>query len=743
MNQRLRRLRETFETVPAGWWAVLLALPALVPLARVEFFASHDGLLHAHRLTALSRAVRAGVLYPRWFPEFAFGYGHPVLNFYGPLSYYWGLPFTLLGADPALALKLVFASGLLASALGMYRFARLHLDRGAALVAAAVYAYLPYHLADLYVRGAVAEFLAFAWLPWVLWAFHRLTTEADRLPLARIALATLLLAALVLTHSLSAFLFAPVLAIYVLILLLRRRDRRLLGRVALALALALTLTAFHWLPILAESRYVGLGHGASQGYRDHLLPLTDLLSPDLAYPYPTEAGGPPTFPLGLVQIAIAAAAVETLLFRPGQRRWPTVFFLALALLSAFMLTTTSLPVWKLLEPVLAFLQYPWRFQLLTALATAFLAGALLARITHHASRITHHVLRFTLYAALLASSLWHLPVTPVTPDLSVEAMWQRDREFGQVGATWTGEYLPIWVEEQRWAISRSALEPAPTDTALPAGQVALRRVGYNRYDLSVNAPEGTDLALHQFHYPGWQAVGQIGNVPHDSRPAGVLGLAAFDLTAGRGPVTVCLGLTPWQRWGSLVSLVTALALAVALVARYQLARTRDPLWLAACYALLAALLSAHLALPNGYTYEVTAVNANLEDTAELLGFTTGAGPHHPGDVLDVTLYWRALRAPALDYKAFVHLTDAALTRQPAQHDGDPGGGYTPTTRWLAGELVPDSHPLALPAGLAPGRYRLWAGLYEPEPLRNLAILSTDTAASDGRVLLGEIEVVAP
>jgi hypothetical protein len=84
-----------------------------------------------------------------------------------------------------------------------------------------------------------------------------------------------------------------------------------------------------------------------------------------------------------------------------------------------------------------------------------------------------------------------------------------------------------------------------------------------------------------------------------------------------------------------------------------------------------------------------------------------------------------------------------MTHQPAQHDGDPGGGFTPTTRWEPGELVPDLHPVQLPADLPPGRYRLWAGMYEYEPVRNLTIVAADRPVSDNRILLGEIEVLSP
>ena len=62
------------------------------------------------------------------------------------------------------------------------------------------------------------------------------------------------------------------------------------------------------------------------------------------------------------------------------------------------------------------------------------------------------------------------------------------------------------------------------------------------------------------------------------------------------------------------------------------------------------------------------------------------------------------------------------------------------TRWLPGELVPDTHHLTLPQDLAPGRYRLWAGMYEHETVRNLAIVSSETPSADGRVLLaGDID----
>jgi hypothetical protein len=270
--------------------------------------------------------------------------------------------------------------------------------------------------------------------------------------------------------------------------------------------------------------------------------------------------------------------------------------------------------------------------------------------------------------------------------------------------------------------------------------------GHTRYRLDLDAPAGAAVALHQFYYPGWQAEWQGEAIP--ARPAGELGLASFDLPPGSGALTLRLAPTVAQGWGTAVSLVTALVLAVALVARLQAGgpRRTGAILIASLGGslLLAAVLLASLLLPNGYVRDVEPVGAELEGGVELLAFRLGgaqAGVYHPGDSVEVTLFWRPLDELMQDYKVSVQLTDVAVMHQPAQHDGDPGRGYTPTTRWLPGEVVPDPHDLSLPADLAPGRYRLWAAMYEYPAVRNLAIVASPVDHDGERVLLAEIEVV--
>jgi hypothetical protein len=104
------------------------------------------------------------------------------------------------------------------------------------------------------------------------------------------------------------------------------------------------------------------------------------------------------------------------------------------------------------------------------------------------------------------------------------------------------------------------------------------------------------------------------------------------------------------------------------------------------------------------------------------GATLGAGAvvldgyRHPGKVqaggvLPLALFWRATRPLPLDYTVYVHLVDAAGNKV-AQRDVPPLEGRRPTSAWQPGDLVRDDQDLFVPETVAPGTYRLLAGMYD-------------------------------
>ena len=249
----------------SGWvWSLLLTLPALAPLLRAGFFVSDDGLFHVYRIAALAEAWQQGVLYPRLFPQFGFGYGQAVLNFYAPLSYAPGALLASLGLTPAAAAEWTIALGFILAAWAAYGAGNYLWGKTGGVLAAVIYTYFPYHLADAYQRGALPEHLAFIFLPLIVWA--TIAAFRDKQPIAAYLWASLAWTGLVYTHNLTVLLMGAAWLALVLILALTSQSWRRFWGLVLSGALAVGLSAWVWLPFLAESGYVGIGLGPSAGY---------------------------------------------------------------------------------------------------------------------------------------------------------------------------------------------------------------------------------------------------------------------------------------------------------------------------------------------------------------------------------------------------------------------------------------------------------------------------------------------
>lgn len=132
-----------------------------------------------------------------------------------------------------------------------------------------------------------------------------------------------------------------------------------------------------------------------------------------------------------------------------------------------------------------------------------------------------------------------------------------------------------------------------------------------------------------------------------------------------------------------------------------------------------------------------------QDIIELAAYAYYRGD----DVLDLTLYWRALAPAAVNYTVFVHLqtydaTSAADTPTlVSQHDGRPCAASYPTSRWRPGEIIVDQHRLMLPTTQPSPTYVLYVGLYDLDTQQRLPILSASppVTVSDHRACIATIE----
>lgn len=120
------------------------------------------------------------------------------------------------------------------------------------------------------------------------------------------------------------------------------------------------------------------------------------------------------------------------------------------------------------------------------------------------------------------------------------------------------------------------------------------------------------------------------------------------------------------------------------------------------------------------------VYVRFGDFAALIGYNLPSAGSTTAQPLMLTLRWQALEGISpTNYLVFTHLMSAD-GRLIAQHDGAPVNGTSPTTGWVTGEIIIDSHLIefAPDARDYTGTATIAVGLYDPATGR----VQTDTGS---------------
>ncbi|GAB4536809.1 MAG: hypothetical protein Kow0063_22780 [Anaerolineae bacterium] len=91
--------------------------------------------------------------------------------------------------------------------------------------------------------------------------------------------------------------------------------------------------------------------------------------------------------------------------------------------------------------------------------------------------------------------------------------------------------------------------------------------------------------------------------------------------------------------------------------------------------------------------------------------------------LKLSLYWQAERILDRNWTVFIRVLDNTGGIV-AEHNSQPRTGRYPTSVWDPGEVVDDSHWLALPSGLPQGDYQVMLGLFSMENGESLPVLDS-------------------
>ncbi|HXF68938.1 MAG TPA: 6-pyruvoyl-tetrahydropterin synthase-related protein [Thermoflexus sp.] len=751
-----------------GFWFMLLWLMFIgEPMIRPGLPPTEDGVLHAYRVVEMHRLWQAGIFYPRWAPDLAFGLGVPLFHFLGPLFPWLGAVGMSVGLPLELSLKVALAGLLFLGSGGVYGLARLWgLSEWGALIAGLAFAAAPFRVRELYWQGDFPQYLALSLLPWALWALHRALRDPQW---HRRFVAAVLIALLPLSHNISAMLSAPLLLGYGLFVWWAERWpwRRVLVGLQI-LIVALGLVAFFVFPALLDRPLVHLDRllRGEYDFRKHFVDIGTLFAPlplfddRLGNRQLRLTMGPHQVLLALP--AIAWGLIGSLKPKPGMGDRPRI--LAVGCIGALigmigMMLPISQAVWERI-PLLAYGEFPWRWLGPVALPLAMLIGLstdLMAR------RLRGYWMLIAAIVLVLGDlGLLYNGGTPIhLGRASLADLHAYERRHRYPGLISVGELFPKWVTVEiegspLEAAYQRGEEPVRLDLeSLPPGATArVIERGLMRQRYTVELPVSTSLRFYTFAFPGW-------TVWVDGRPVSTwaearTGWLRAEVPAGAHEVQLRFDPPLGWRLLELLSLGLALAGGGRAISAWHRARSANPRmvsidirqrltswrrWGMAEHAMLWLGVIALIGRGPYRLWEFTRVpldqplgaaayiREDYEGRIRLVGYRLDPPAAPPGGQVRLTLWWRPLRSMETQYSVYVHVFPFGGEPHLAFQSDHMHPADVPTNAWDVERVYRDDHILRIPRGITPGLYRIRVGLYERlNPGRRLII---DRSGEDG------------
>jgi uncharacterized membrane protein len=519
---------------------LLVILLSVVPVWAFLFPAApwgHNGDYHPFRVLAAADAFRAGIFPPRWCPSLGGGLGYSIFNYYGWASYAVGAILHLAGLGAIASANAVFVLSGILLGIGAYSLGREMAGRRGGWVCFALYAFAPYQMVNLYVRGNLPEYAAGALAPWALLGAVRTVRGRGAAGPALVAVA---LGLMIFTHNISAMVFFP------LILGLGAAwarsaagswaaARPVLKRLGAAGTMAVLLSAHFWIPVGTGTGLVQLDWvtGSYYDYSVHFLYAHQLLARTWSFGF-SRAGIPDSmsFQLGPGQVLVIVLGL--LLGARGRVRRPlrrAVWLpLGTALFVCFLMTYYSTPFWMVFPP-LGLLQFPWRLllpaNLLLAVAGSLLVAWYLPSMHwFDFRRAPRRVRRCAPWVYALASAACSLPycVPKEWMELTDNALRaQMTDEY--ITTACVDEYRPRWVK-----MPQVQNVTSETLRGLRGGAATLSADTTPNHLVANVAATSTTVLFPAFYYPGWTV--RVDGRPAKAEPAPGSGMVMARIPAG-------------------------------------------------------------------------------------------------------------------------------------------------------------------------------------------------------------------
>src|SRR3990167_1363013 len=178
--------------------------------------AAFDSNFHITNIAQFSKIIGKGEFPVIWMNSFA-NYGIPMGIFTHQLTNYLGGAIVFLTQDPVTSYNVLVFIAIFLSNIFLYLFLRLYFSPIASFLGIFIFSFTPYHIFNIYVRGAMPEVFSGIFLPLILIALFLLIIRKKTYAFF---LLSLFIVGLTLTHPMMLVVFSSLFVPYLIYLLI-------------------------------------------------------------------------------------------------------------------------------------------------------------------------------------------------------------------------------------------------------------------------------------------------------------------------------------------------------------------------------------------------------------------------------------------------------------------------------------------------------------------------------------------
>lgn len=444
-----------------------------------------------------------GDIYPSWSLFRNMGYGGMELRLYPPISHYTLALFYFFSNNWHVATWLALTFFTILGSFGIYLWARELMSTPQAVFAACIYAYLPYHLTQVYNTFFYAEFAGSAVLPFCFAFVARVCKRGKFSDVIGLAIAY---AALILTHLPLTVIGSICLGIYALSFFEREKFFAMFGKLICGVSLAFAGSSFFWVKVLQERDLLAKTNIYPDPWLDYRLHF--LLTPIQTFEglhleiYETSLFFYDLMFLCAVGLALVCT-VPFILTSKSKKNLRGVWLVFAA--AVFLATPFSRFIWDRLT-FLQEVQFPWRWLTVVCITASILSASRLDQL------IEWFRGKKRPFALIICGCIFAVLTFSIRQIVSQAPFVERDKVQEWIQTTEKAEGFTFWWTP--W--TRKEIFNVKDKVIAENRSVQIQKWTATEREFQVSAGEAENARIALFYHPSWKTT--VNDVPVEVKP---------------------------------------------------------------------------------------------------------------------------------------------------------------------------------------------------------------------------------